>query len=69
MDSSNLALDALERVYSSGDFDFSFDLIEACFRVEKKHQFTKERNIPLSELRQVISNYIDKQREQEESDR
>lgn len=68
MSESNLALDALRKVHEGIDDRIPFTLIEACYRVEKKHQFTERRDIPLSELRQVIGEYVDKKHEQQGSE-
>lgn len=56
---SDPALDALKAVYEQADFRFEYPLLVSCYRIEKDHQFTEERDIPLAELRQRVNTYVD----------
>lgn len=53
------ALNALKTVYEQADFRLEYSLLVSCYRIEKDHQFTEERAIPLAELRQRVSTYVD----------
>lgn len=60
-------LDVLREVYAKRPAEVPFDLVENCFRIEAKNLYERNRDVPLSYLRSLVTVFVEKESESEPS--
>ena len=56
---SEIGLEVILSVKSELDIDLDEDFIRKCFEIQKKHQFSHERAIPIQDIERLIDEYVD----------
>jgi hypothetical protein len=56
-------LSVLRDVYAKRQSDVPFELVQQCFAVEAKYLYERNREVPISYLRKLVTLFIEKETE------
>jgi hypothetical protein len=56
-------LDVLREVHSKRPGEVPFELVESCFRIEARNLFERNREVPISYLRKLVTLFVEKESE------